>query len=533
MAYREVAGKAQYRKGGLGARSRGSGESLNTSIKTLRSGLGLQGSGSKGEGRVKSASQSRHQSPMLRKPGSRSPPVVKRVVTRPYTGAKSGLHSISRVQSANSTPKRGTSTSGFLPLRVEPPGILHNLKRKTASHRRDMSLEIKASRPYDPPNVNTSVDALPKHSDLPNPSKPRVNFSFIYTDKTMDLNTDREKLSRYLRRYYIQKRTLPTTTSDFYHYERLIGRGAFGKVSLATHILTGLQVAIKSLDKSYMQDERTRRKVFNEVINMRKASNFHVIRLLEVFESSHHFNMVLEYCGGGDLLQFIKIRGKIPESEAKLIFYQVTEGIFSCHKQGIVHRDVKLDNILLDSRLTTAKICDFGVSRMAVHGQRINDQCGTPAYIAPEIVVDCGYDAFYVDLWSMGVLLYAMVVGTVPFRASTLPDLSMEVQQLIAGLLQLIPHNRLKLEEVLVHPWFEKTIDETQVAEGATLRFVGRICAHESGQTSSAQIDQQLLAQLDKFGLPPEFAWHCLQLNELNHATATYELLAVTAEAAN
>jgi len=560
MAYREQTHKSLYRKAGMGRNSElkqrvrcravaGSGDSsLNHSIKTLALGNGLllPGKGKQVELRVKSASQSRHQSPLQRKTGSGSPPIAKREGVRSSTGQRGGVQVPSRVHSANTTPKRGLSSS-FLQLRVEPPALLEDLKRKSAIHRRDLSLEIKPSRHREPVNANTSAEVLlhhPRHSSSDKPTPPsKAALSSNYT-QAQDSSSDREKLGRHLRRYYLQKHTLPTTTSDYYRFEKLVGKGAFGTVSLATHKLTGLQVAIKSLDKAYIQDDRTRRKVFNEVINMRKISNFHVIRLFEVFESTRHFNMVLEYCGGGDLLHFVKTRGKLPESEAKLIFYQVTEGVFACHSRGIVHRDVKLDNILIDSRRTTVKLCDFGVSRMAVHGQRINDQCGTPAYIAPEIIVDCGYDAFYVDLWSMGVMLYAMVVGTVPFRAGTLPELhklilrgkymlpeslSPELQHLIAGLLQLLPHNRLHLEEVLSHPWFSKTIDETQVADGATLRFTGRVCAHAAVQPAD-QVDQRLLAQLERFGLPVEFTWHCLRLNEINHATATYELLAIAGD---
>lgn len=563
MAYREQPTKSLYRKAGTGRNSDTkqrtrcrvttlSGDtSLNRSIKTLvmGSGLLLPGKGKQLDFRVKSASQSRHQSPLPRKPGSRSPPVAKREGMRPGTGQRGGVQVPSRVHSANNTPKRVVSSS-FLQLRVEPPALFEDLKRKNAAHRRDRSLEIKPSRFREPVNANTSAEVL-CHSRHPSSGKPTPPSSISLSTSSPAFenpSTDREKLSRHLRRYYLQKHTLPTTTSEYYHFERLIGKGAFGTVSLATHKLTGLHVAIKSLDKAYIQDDRTRRKVFNEVINMRKISNFHVIRLFEVFESTRHFNMVLEYCGGGDLLHFVKNRGKLPESEAKLIFYQVTEAISACQSRDIVHRDIKLDNILMDTRMTTAKLCDFGVSRMAVRGQRINDQCGTPAYIAPEIIVDCGYDAFYVDLWSMGVMLYAMVVGTVPFRAGTLPELhklilrgkytlpdslSPELQHLIAGLLQLVPHNRLQLEEVLAHPWFSKTIDETQVANSETLRFTGRICAHSTASEPSDQVDQRLISQLERYGLPAEFTWHCLRLNEINHATATYELLAVAGDAGN
>lgn len=422
------------------------------------------------------------------------------------------------------------------------------------SHRRNASMEVDHSVHVESP-LNLSDEKTVKrgfHSRSSSSSKIGEEAKEMAgsgsSASLVAAEEDKEQLMRIVKLSYRSSGVPPTTTSDFYRFGRMLGKGAFGKVSLAIHKLTGLKVAIKSIDKAYMKDEHRRRKVFQEVFTMRRIRHHNVVRLFEVFESSRHFNMVLEYCGGGDLLHFVKTRGKLPESEAKLIFYQVTEAISACQSRGIVHRDIKLDNILMDTRLTTAKLCDFGVSRMAVRGQRISDQCGTPAYIAPEIIVDCGYDAFYVDLWSMGVMLYAMVVGTVPFRAGTLPELhklilrgkyvlpdhlSPELQHLIAGLLQLVPHNRLQLEEILVHPWFSKTIDETQVVDSETLRFTGRICAHSTASEPTEQVDQRLISQLERYGLPAEFTWHCLRLNEINHATATYELLAAAGETGN
>lgn len=118
--------------------------------------------------------------------------------------------------------------------------------------------------------------------------------------------------------------------------------------------------------------------------------------------------MVMEFAGGGDLLHFIKRRGKMQESDAKFIFKQIVYGLAHIHCRSVIHRDVKLDNILLDCE-SGVKICDFGVSKIIKKGQVIKEQCGTPAYIAPEIITDEGYEGFFVDVWSLGVLLYSMV----------------------------------------------------------------------------------------------------------------------------
>lgn len=265
-----------------------------------------------------------------------------------------------------------------------------------------------------------------------------------------------------------RKKGLPPPTSvDFYRFGKQLGKGAFGKVYLGLHRLTGLKVAIKTIDKSFIKDERTRKKVFQEVFVMKRVQHQNVIRLFEVFESTRHLMIVLEYSGGGDLLQLVKTRGRLPESEAKSIFGQVVDGVEACHNRNVIHRDIKLDNILLTTDFNCIKICDFGVSRVVKPGEKINEQCGTPAYLAPEIIADRGYEPFYVDIWSMGVLLYAMVCGTVPFKAKTLPDLhklilrckyhmpsnlSVEIQDLIRRMLNPIPHQRIPLAEIKMHP---------------------------------------------------------------------------------
>ena len=188
------------------------------------------------------------------------------------------------------------------------------------------------------------------------------------------------------------------TNSSFYMIGKQLGKGAFGKVYLGLHRLTGLKVAIKAIDKSIIQDERTRRKVFQEVYVMKKISHPNVIRLLEVFESTRHLMIVLEYSGGGDLLQLVKNREFLSEEEGKNIFSQVVDAVQACHSKNIIHRDVKLDNLLITTDYTCIKLCDFGVSRSVKPGEKVYDQCGTPAYLAPEIVADRGYDPFYVDI---------------------------------------------------------------------------------------------------------------------------------------
>jgi serine/threonine protein kinase len=327
------------------------------------------------------------------------------------------------------------------------------------------------------------------------------------------------------------------TTSSFYMIGKQLGKGAFGKVYLGLHRITGLKVAIKTIDKSIIEDERTRRKVFQEVYVMKRVNHQNVIRLLEVFESSKHLMIVLEYSGGGDLLQLVKSRGHLTETEGKNIFSQVIDAVKACHDKNIIHRDVKLDNILITTDFTCVKLCDFGVSRTVKPNEKIFDQCGTPAYLAPEIVADRGYDPFFVDIWSMGVLLYAILSGTVPFRAKSLQELhklilrckyqmpenvSENAQDLIRRMLNPIPHLRISLEEMKKHPWFEQFLGDSAVEDSIAPRFLGNFWA--SVRRCS---EKEIIGRMSEMGFESEFVYASLRNKEINHVTATYYLMEI------
>lgn len=237
------------------------------------------------------------------------------------------------------------------------------------------------------------------------------------------ISQDREKLIKYNELYIAKHKSIHSTTLDYYKFVKLIGKGAFGKVTLGIHKLTGKYVAIKSIEKSYMKDEFSRKKVFREVYIMKKIRHANVIRLLEVFESTNHLLIVMEYAGGGDLLQYVKKHKKLKEEEAKGLFRQIVYGLGHIHSRSVIHRDIKLDNILLDSD-HGVKICDFGVSKIMDKVLIIKEQCGTPAYISPEIISEKGYKGFFADYWSLGVLLYALLYGHVPFKADNMEDLN-------------------------------------------------------------------------------------------------------------
>lgn len=266
-----------------------------------------------------------------------------------------------------------------------------------------------------------------------------------------------------------QNRKYPETDLSFYKFGRQLGRGAFGKVNLGVHILTGKTVAIKSFKLNDKEINSIRRRLHLETQLMKTLNHLNVLKMYETFETTNYLMIVVEFISGGDLLSFLRKRNKVSEPVAKFLFKQLMEGLKYMHSQGIIHRDVKLDNILLDAD-SSIKLCDLGVSKLIKQGEIMTEQCGTPAYIAPEIISGEGYSGFGADMWSAGVVLYALLSGTMPFKANNMNDLqnliissnyseikevSKDASNLINELLELDPKKRLTADQALRHPFFK------------------------------------------------------------------------------
>jgi len=279
----------------------------------------------------------------------------------------------------------------------------------------------------------------------------------------------RQEVIVYIKNYFNEHKKFPETKLLFYRIGRLLGMGAFGKVNLGMHKLTGKLVAVKSIKKEYLNNERSKKKVMQEYSNLKHLRHPNVIRLHENFETDKRILIVTELCSGGDLLNYVKIRKRLPEPMAKFVFKQLIKGLQHCHNRGVVHRDIKLDNILLNSS-GELKICDFGVSRMVRRGERIVEYCGTPAYIAPEILRGKGYEGFGVDIWSAGVALYAILYGTAPFKSNNIKglqslikkgkyslkeDISYDARDMLRRLLERHPSKRITIDEILEHKWMQ------------------------------------------------------------------------------
>ena len=207
-------------------------------------------------------------------------------------------------------------------------------------------------------------------------SSPMRNDNKIITQASLNLEglleDDNENLIKSIKEYIKENKRLPPTTLEYYKFVKLVGKGAFGKVTLGIHKLTGKKVAIKTIEKSYMKDDFSRKKVLSEVYILKKIKHSNVIWLLEVFESPKHLLIVMEYSNDSDLLRYVKTHGKIPEEKAWYFFKNITTGLAHIHCWSVLHRDIKLDNVLLDTD-GGVKLCDFGVSKILKWDQVIKE----------------------------------------------------------------------------------------------------------------------------------------------------------------
>ncbi|VDM43689.1 unnamed protein product [Toxocara canis] len=249
-----------------------------------------------------------------------------------------------------------------------------------------------------------------------------------------------------------------------------LGSGGFGKVKLATHLLSSQKVAIKIIDKKAIGDDLPR--VKTELEALKTLSHQNICRLYQSIETEEKFFIIMEYCSGGEMFDYIVKKERLEESEARHFFRQLVQAVAYVHDMGFAHRDLKPENLLLTEELQL-KLIDFGLCARPDLGlnRPLDTCCGSPAYAAPELIQGSAYLGNEADVWSMGVLLYALLCGSLPFEDDNMqalyrkisrgayhePDyLSESSKELLRALLQVNPKNRITVRELIVHPWLNK-----------------------------------------------------------------------------
>ncbi|KAM9717724.1 serine/threonine-protein kinase MARK2 isoform 4-T4 [Menidia menidia] len=279
------------------------------------------------------------------------------------------------------------------------------------------------------------------------------------------------------------RNSVVTTTSDeqphigTYRLLKTIGKGNFAKVKLARHVLTGKEVAVKIIDKTQLNSSSLQ-KLFREVRIMKMLNHPNIVKLFEVIETEKTLYLVMEYASGGEVFDYLVAHGRMKEKEARAKFRQIVSAVQYCHQKCIVHRDLKAENLLLDADMNI-KIADFGFSNEFTLGNKLDTFCGSPPYAAPELFQGKKYDGPEVDVWSLGVILYTLVSGSLPFDGQNLKELrervlrgkyripfymSTDCENLLKKFLILNPSKRGSLEQQIMRDrWMNVGYEEEEL----------------------------------------------------------------------
>ncbi|XP_052472641.1 serine/threonine-protein kinase SIK3 homolog isoform X1 [Carassius gibelio] len=324
----------------------------------------------------------------------------------------------------------------------------------------------------------------------------------------------------------------PLVRVGYYEMERTIGKGNFAVVKLATHMITRAKVAIKIVDKTQLDDENLK-KIFREVQIMKMLRHPHIIRLYQVMETERLIYLVTEYASGGEIFDHLVAHGRMAEKDARRKFKQIVAAVYFCHCRNIVHRDLKAENLLLDHNLNI-KIADFGFSNLFSRGQLLKTWCGSPPYAAPELFEGKEYDGPKVDIWSLGVVLYVLVCGALPFDGSTLQNLrarvlsgkfripffmSTDCEYLIRHMLILEPSRRLSMEQICKNKWMRQGDPDPEFD-----RLIAE-CEQVKVERETELINEQILMAMSGMGFERERTLQSLHTDAYDHYSATYSLL--------
>ncbi|XP_034489166.1 serine/threonine-protein kinase MARK2 [Drosophila innubila] len=259
-----------------------------------------------------------------------------------------------------------------------------------------------------------------------------------------------------------------------YKIIKTLGKGNFAKVKLALHVPTGREVAIKVIDKTQLNTS-ARQKLYREVRIMKLLDHPNIVRLFQVIESERTLYLIMEYASRGELFDHLVKNGRMREREARVIFRQLVSAIQYCHSKFVVHRDLKAENLLLDQHMNI-KIADFGFGNTFNPNAQLETFCGSPPYAAPELFMGRKYAGPEVDAWSLGVVLYTLVSGSLPFDGGTLKELrervlrgkyrvpyyiSMDCENLMRKFLVLNPAKRATLNAVMSDKWINMGHEES------------------------------------------------------------------------
>uniref|UniRef100_A0A8D0A0Q6 non-specific serine/threonine protein kinase n=1 Tax=Sander lucioperca TaxID=283035 RepID=A0A8D0A0Q6_SANLU len=315
----------------------------------------------------------------------------------------------------------------------------------------------------------------------------------------------------------------------FYEIICTLGKGNFAVVKLARHKVTKTQVAIKIIDKTRLNPSNLE-KIYREVQIMKLLNHPHIIKLYQVMETKDMLYIVTEYAKNGEMFDHLTSNGRMSEDEARKKFWQILTAVDYCHRHHIVHRDLKTENLLLDANMNI-KLADFGFGNFYNAGEPLSTWCGSPPYAAPEVFEGKEYEGPQLDIWSLGVVLYVLVCGSLPFDGPSLPTLrqrvtegrfripffmSQDCENLIRKMLVVDPARRINMAQIKQHRWM--LADPT--AAHQTL-------SHSLTEYNSnlGDYSEPVLGIMNTLGIDRQKTIESLQSSSYNHFSAIYYLL--------
>ena len=330
-----------------------------------------------------------------------------------------------------------------------------------------------------------------------------------------------------------------------YDLDNVLGKGNFAIVRLGVHKLTKTKVAVKIVDKADL-DADNLKKISREIEIMRKLSHSHIIQLYQVMETESMIYIVTEYAANGEIFDHLVRNGRMSEGEACRVFTQILSAVKYCHTHGVVHRDLKAENLLLDGD-NNIKLADFGFSNFYSPNDLLSTWCGSPPYAAPELFEGKQYVGPKADIWSLGVVLYVLVSGSLPFDGATLQELrsrvvgcqyrvpfflSEQCEQLLKGLLVIDPERRLSLEQIASHQWSLKWRGDSDSRTADLLDVIARparppvVGGADSAPSVVEPINESVVDYIVRaVNVASETVIDCVRQNKCDDISAMYHML--------